>query len=167
MRRPPFAGILLTLIVVGFSNAAFAQRGGGGGRGGGATLGPVTRSRLDTLDVGFNLTKDQKKTIKGLLDDAQKNAAPAREGLLRTRAAVAAAIQGSKSPAEIDAAVADYAEQAAVMMAIEMKALAEVMKALTPAQRANNAAISTAFFLMRGAFLDSKKWDDAPDGRAY
>jgi hypothetical protein len=53
------------------------------------------------------------------------------------------------------------------MMALEMKALADVMKQLTDEQRANNAAISSAFFMMRGAFLDPKHWDDIPTGKLY
>jgi Spy/CpxP family protein refolding chaperone len=125
------------------------------------------KSRLDTLDAAFTLTKEQKKSIKALLDDAHKSAAPAREGLTKTRAAIAAAIQGNKGQADIDAAVKAYAEQSAAMTAIEMKALADIMKAVDATQRANNAAVSSAFFLLRGAFLDSKRWDDIPDGRMY
>ena len=127
----------------------------------------ASRSRLDTLDVNFKLTKDQKKTIKGILDDAQKNAAPIREGLTKSHAAIAAAVQGNKGQAEIDAAVKSYAEQATAMATLEMKALADVMKVLDAEQRANNAAVSSAFFLLRGAFLDNKRWDDIPDGRMY
>jgi Spy/CpxP family protein refolding chaperone len=166
-RRPLFVGILALAWVVTVSSDAFAQgRGGGGSRGGGIAM-PATRSRLDTLEVNFKLTKDQKKAIKALLDDAHKSAAPAREGLAKTRAAVAAAIQGNKGQADIDEAVKSYAEQATAMTSIEMKALADLMKALDAEQRANNAAVSTAFFMMRGAFLDPKKWDDVPDGKLY
>ena len=125
------------------------------------------RSRLDALEQDFTLTKDQKKAIKTLLDGAHKNAAPVRDGLTKTRTAVAAAIQGGKGQAEIDAAVNAYGEQAAAMTTIEVKALADVMKALTPEQRAKNAAVSSAFFMMRGAFLDNKKWDDVPNGKLY
>ena len=80
---------------------------------------------------------------------------------------MAAAIQANKGQSDIDASVKSYAEQATAMTSIEMKALADVMKALDAEQRANNAAVSAAFFMMRGAFLDSKKWDDIPDGRLY
>jgi len=145
----------------------FAQKGGGGSRGGGSISMPQPQGRLDILERAFTLTKDQKKAVKTLMDDAHKSAAPAREGLAKTRAAVAAAIQANKSAADIDAAVKSYAEQSAAMAGIEMKALADLMKALDPPQRANNAAVSQAFFMMRGAFLDNKKWDDIPDGKLY
>ncbi len=166
-RRHLLVGILALASAFTVSTSGFAQgKGGGGSKGGGVTM-PSTHSRLDALELSFKLTKDQKKAVKLLLDDAHKSAASAREGLTRTRAAIAAAIQGNKGQADIDAAVKSYAEQATVMTAIEMKALADLMKALDAEQRANNAAISTAFFMMRGAFLDPKKWDDIPDGRLY
>jgi hypothetical protein len=69
--------------------------------------------------------------------------------------------------AEIDRAIGEYAEQAAAMTAAEMTALAEIIQTLDPAQRANTAAIRSAFFLMRGIFLDKKRWDDVPDSRSY
>jgi Spy/CpxP family protein refolding chaperone len=164
-RRHLFVGILALASVLTVSVDGFAQGKGGGGAKGIAM--PSARSRLDTLEVSFKLTKDQKKALKLLLDDAHKSAAPTREGLTRTRAAIAAAIQGNQSQADIDAAVKSYAEQATVMTTIEMKALADLMKALDAEQRANKPAIATAFFMMRGAFLDPKKWDDIPDGRLY
>lgn len=143
---------------------AHAQgKGGGRGASGISAIGSSS-SRLDTLDKSFELTKDQKKAVKTLLDEAHKNAAPIREGLLKAHAAIGAAVQGNKGQAEIDAAAKSYADQAAAMAEHEMKALAGVIKLLTDAQRNNNAAVSAAFFMMRGAFLD-KKWDDTPDTR--
>ena len=168
-----FLSILLGVVVAAaVSQPAFAQRGGGGGggRGGGGGGGMMPsgeRSRLDALEQDFTLTKDQKKTVKTLLDEAHKSAASLRDGLTKTRASVAAAIQGGKGQAEIDVAVKAYGEQAAAMTAIEVKALSDVLKALTPEQRAKNAAVSSAFFMMRGAFLDNKKWDDVPSGKLY
>ena len=124
------------------------------------------RARLDTLTINFKLDGDQKKAIKALLDEAYKNAESARVGLTQSHAAIAAAIQGNKGQAEIDAAVTAYASHATAMAANEMKAMAQLMNALTEEQRANNAAISQAFFMLRGAFLE-KKWDDIPSGRLY
>jgi len=124
------------------------------------------RSRLDTMEADFTLTKDQKKAIKTLFDDAYKSAAPGREALPKAHAAIGSAIQGKKDQAEIDAAIKSYADQAAAMTSIEVKALADMLKTLTEQQRENNAAVSRAFFLMRGAF-NEKKWDDIPEGRLY
>jgi len=50
---------------------------------------------------------------------------------------------------------------------LEMKTLADVLTHLEPDQRTNGAAIRSAFFMMRGIFLDDKKWDAVPDSRSY
>lgn len=123
------------------------------------------QSRLIAMEKSFELTKDQKNAVKLLMDTAHKDAAPIREGLIRTHAALGAAVQANKDQAETDAASKAYAEQAAAMAAAEMKAMAGVMKLLTEAQRGNSAAISSTFFNFRGAFLDNKKWDDVPESR--
>jgi hypothetical protein len=127
---------------------------------GGAAASPLTRSEL--LEVSLKLDKNQKKTVKTILDDGLKNAAPIREGLVRTRAAIVAAIQAGKPQPEIDAAVRSYAEQAAAMTELEMKALAQIFQALEKEQMGNTAAVQSAFYMMRGIFND-KKWDDYPD----
>jgi Spy/CpxP family protein refolding chaperone len=162
--------VLLTTValVVAFSAWPHAQRGGGRG-GGGASAGEngYQYSRLEILANGFNLTKDQKKAVKTLLDDAHKGAAATREGLASSHAAIGAAIAANKGQAEIDAAVKAYAKQAAAMTELEMKALADVLMQLEPEQRTNGAAIRSAFFMMRGIFLDDKKWDSVPDSRSY
>jgi Spy/CpxP family protein refolding chaperone len=118
------------------------------------------------MEADFTLTKDQKKAIKTLFDDAYKTAEPVRDALAKAHASLGAAIQAKKDQTEIDAAIKSYAEQAAAMTSIEIKALADMLKTLTEQQRSNNAAVSRAFFLMRGAFLE-KKWDDIPTGHLY
>jgi len=163
-------GVLATLaLVLVLAALPHAQRGGGRGGGGGAPSGEngYQYSRLEILANGFDLTKDQKKTVKTLLDEAHKGAAPTREALASSHAAIGTAIAANKSPAEIDAAVKEYAKHAAAMTELEMKALAEVLMKLEPEQRANGAAIRSAFFMMRGIFLDDKKWDAVPDARSY
>ena len=87
--------------------------------------------------------------------------------MIRTRAAIAAAIQAGKEQTEVDRATSDYAEQAAAMTALEMTTLAQVIQTLDQDQRGNSSGIRSAFFLMRGIFLDKKRWDDVPDSRSY
>jgi Spy/CpxP family protein refolding chaperone len=157
---------LAVLSIVSLSAAALPQRGGRGG-GGGGTAPPYQATRMESLEADFKLTKDQKKSVKTILDDAHKSAAPIREALARTRAAIATAIQANKAQADVDAAVNSYAEQAAAMTSLEMKSLAQVLQALDQEQRGNANAVRSAFFLMRGIFLDNKKWDEIPDSRSY
>jgi len=156
-------GLLAAVVVVAALPArAFTQRGGGG-----APPTPLEQTRLNILESGFKLNKDQKKEVKTILDEAHKSGAPVRAALTRTHAAIAAAIQSNKSQEVIDAAVNEYAQQAAAMTALEMQALAQVLQTLDQEQRANGAGVRSAFFLMRGIFLDNKRWDDTPDGRSY
>ena len=37
----------------------------------------------------------------------------------------------------------------------------------TPEQRQNGAAIRSAFSMVRGMFLDEKKWDEIPKAQGY
>ena len=158
-------GACAAVVVAGtLATPALAQRGGGRGS---LPSADFQLTRLEILASSFTLNKDQKKAVKTILDAAHASASSARDGLTRTRAAIAAAIQANKEQAEIDRAIGEYAEQAAAMTALEMTALAEIIQTLDPAQRANTAAIRSAFFLVRGIFLDKKRWDDIPDSRSY
>jgi Spy/CpxP family protein refolding chaperone len=159
-----FSGALLTVPVMLLPPPAAAPAPQRGGRGGISVSN--NRARLDTLTVNFKLDGDQKKAIQALFDAAHEAAEPARSGLAESHAAIAAAIQGGQGQPAIDAAVKTYGEHAAAMTAIEMKAMADLMDALTEEQRANNAAISQAFFMLRGAFLE-RRWNDIPSGRLY
>lgn len=157
------AGLLAAAVVLGAcSILASAQRGGSG-----APPTPLEQTRLNILESAFKLNKSQKKAVKTILDDAHRNAASVRESLTRTHAAIAEAIESSKGQDVVDAAVNQYALQAAAMTAVEMQALAQILQALDQEQRANGAGVRSAFFLMRGIFLDNKRWDDVPDSRSY
>ena len=91
----------------------------------------------------------------------------AERGIIVCGSGAGAAIAANKGQAEIDAAVKQYGQQAAAMATLEMKALAQLLQQLEPAQRANQAAVRSAFVLMHGIFLDAKKWDAVPDSRSY
>lgn len=165
--RASLATLAAATIVATMTVSPRAQRGGRGGGTGGGEFGGFKLSRLETLAADFNLTKDQKKAVKSLLDEAHKGAAGTREALASSHAAIGAAISANKGQAEIDTAVKQYGQQAAAMTTLEMKALADMLRQLDPLQRTNGAAVRSAFFLMRGAFLDPRKWDAVPDSRSY
>jgi Spy/CpxP family protein refolding chaperone len=139
------------------ANAGQAGRGASGG-----ALG-----RLDIFTNLFALEGDQKKEIRGWLDEAHKATAPARKGLIETRATLAKAIASGADQAAIDAASAAYAVHVTTMTDAEMTVLARIIQRLTPEQRANQRTISTAFALMRGIFVNDRRWDIVPDRKAY
>jgi Spy/CpxP family protein refolding chaperone len=153
MRRPSRSTIVaLTLgLTLVLTPVVGAQRGGG------------QKARMDAMTESFQLEKDQRKQIKAEIDEAFKGAAPIRAELTKAREALVAAVAAGKPQADIDTAANAYGTQAAALADAEMKAFAALIGMLTPEQAKNNAAISRSFFLMRGAFIDDKKWDDIPD----
>jgi Spy/CpxP family protein refolding chaperone len=148
------------------TSAVVAQRGGRGGGGGGGGM-VASTNRLDILTTVFTLDKDQKNKVKTILDDGYKGTAPVRGQLTTARTAIAAAIQAGKPQAEIDKLVHDYAVQATAMTSAEMKALADITRVLNDEQKGNASAAVGALYLMRGMFINDKKWNISPDGRGY
>ena len=84
------------IILVGLLGSVliFGQRGGGGGggRGGGGgmvpagSFGPI--NKLDRITDMLKLSKDQKKDLKQIFDEAQKEAVPVHEQITKARVAV-------------------------------------------------------------------------------
>jgi hypothetical protein len=140
------------IIVVSGVATAEAQRGGGA----------FPYSRLESLEENFKLNGDQKRAVKAVLDEAHKSAAPVRDALLETHAALGAAVQAGKGQEEIVAAARAYGEQAAAMARLEMEAMAKVLAVADPDLK-NPQAIQAAFFMARGMFLKKNRWDEIPE----
>jgi Spy/CpxP family protein refolding chaperone len=151
LSRILLAGLLASTLV-------FAQRGGGGGRGGGSNMPSMEfgATRLDRLSDALKLTKDQKKDVKAAMDDAQKEATPVHEQLIKGHLAIAEVIAAGKSQEEIDKAVHSQAELQTQMASIEMHAFAKAVVVLEADQKQNG--IRMIFNMVRGAF-DGKNWN--------
>jgi Spy/CpxP family protein refolding chaperone len=132
---------------------------GGGGRGGGMdipSMGSAARpSRLDRMSLALKLNKDQKKSLKTILDDGQKEANPVRDQMAKSRQAIGDAIQGSKSPDEINQLVGSEAVLETQMAQIELKAFADIYKGLDKDQQALTRSV---FQMMKGIF-SGKNWN--------
>jgi Spy/CpxP family protein refolding chaperone len=155
----------LKLIAIGILTVALAtaQRGGGGGggRGGGGGGGsmpmmPAARSHLELMTDELKLSKEQKKEVKTLMDEAQKEAVPLKEQLAKSRAQLAAAIEAGKQE-DIDKAIQGYSELEAQMATLEMKAFSGIYKMLDGDQRGRSRGV---FVMMPGIFK-AKSWVDA------
>lgn len=151
------------LLLVGILavSMASAQRGGGGrgGGGGGMNLpvgGPYTKNHMEQMTDILQLSKEQKKDIKTLMDEAQKEAAPVREQMVKGRAQIAASVAGK--PDGLEEAIKSYSELEGQMAAIEMKAFAGIYKALDQEQKAKASGV---FRMMPGIF-SQKNWVDLP-----
>ena len=103
----------------------------------------------------LKLSKEQKKDLKALMDEAQKEAAPLKDQLAKSRAQLSAAIQAGK-PDEIDQAIQSHSVLEAQMTAVEMKAFAGIYKLLDGDQKSKSRAV---FVMMPGIFR-AKNWVD-------
>src|SRR5579883_1031109 len=158
MKRFVFTAILTAAL----ASTALAQRGGGGGgnrNNMGGDMGPQVRpappSRLDLLTQFLNLSKDQRKDVKNIMDEGRKQAAPLREQMAKSRAEMAAAVEGGKAE-EIDRAVKSYAGLETKMAEIELKSFAQIFKLLDNDQQSKTRAV---FTMMAGIF-QGKNWTE-------
>jgi hypothetical protein len=156
------AGVFATTLML-------AQgRGGGGGMGGGGDEGmggaggmggmqmPKTVNRMDQISEALKLNKDQKKEVKTILDDGQKEAAPVREQLMKSELAVGDAIQGGKSGDDLKPLINSEAALQAQMVGIEMSAFAKIYKLLDKEQQPQTRGV---FPMMKGIF-NGKNWNN-------
>jgi hypothetical protein len=118
-----------------------------------APMGPPTR--LETITQVMQLDKDQKKFMKEAFDEAQKEAAPLREQLVKSHEAIGAAALAGKSPEEINSLVSSHTALEAQMTQIELKAFVKVFLKLNKTQQGN---IRLLFQMMRGMFSE-KNWN--------
>jgi len=153
-------------VGVALASLGFAQRGGGGGgRGGGSEMDTgapmmmAVPTKWDNISNALNLTKDQKKAVRTMLDDGNKEAASLRDQLAKTRAALADALQAKKSDDEIKQTVDAYAAVAAQMSQMEMKTFAKIVTSLDENQKANRAGLAIVFNTMNGIFRN-KNWNE-------
>lgn len=155
----------IKLVTIGLLmvSLAAAQRGGGGGggrggRGGGdgVVMFPSAKNHLELMADELKLSKEQKKDVKTLMDEAQKEAAPLKEQLAKSRTQLVTAIESGKQD-EIDKAIQSHSVIEAQMTTLEMKAFAGIYKMLDADQKSKSR---TVFVMMPGIFR-AKNWVDA------
>jgi tRNA nucleotidyltransferase/poly(A) polymerase len=115
-----------------------------------------TPDKLGILTDTFKLTKDQKKLVKTVLDEGQKEAAPLRDEAAKSRQAIGEAVSAGKSQDEIDKLVKSHAGIETQMAGIEMKAFARIFKELDKEQQPRAQIL---FQMMNGIFKN-KNWND-------
>jgi hypothetical protein len=156
-----FYRLLLIGVLAASCGLAQGKKGGGGGMGGdsGSPMPMAMPNKFDTICNTLNLTKDQKKTVKTMLDDGAKEATPLREQLSKTRIVVADAIQNKKNDDELHSVEAASAAVAAQMTQLEMKTFAKLYSSLDDNQKANKNAVARVFQIMTGIFRE-KNWNE-------
>lgn len=154
--------MLFKLLSAGIlaASLASAQRGGGAPRGGG-DMSPrreePSQTRMDRITAMLALDADQRKQVKAILDDGQKEAAPVRDQLVTAQLEIAGAVQSGKSQDDIGKTIDDYAALDTQMTAIELRSLTKISQVLHQEQQAR---LGSLFWMMRGIFKN-KNWNDA------
>ena len=143
------------------ASLASAQWGGGAGHGGSDDLSPrregPSQTRMDRITAMLTLDPEQRKQVKSILDDGQKEAAPVRDQLVTAQLGIAEAVQAGKSQDEIGKRIDGYAALDTQMTTIELRSLAKISQALNKEQQAKTGSL---FWMMRGLFKN-RNWNDA------
>jgi hypothetical protein len=145
------AGILAATL-------ASAQRGGGGRGGSSGPMAPMGSQpdKLAILTDNLKLNKDQKKLVKTVLDESQKDATPLRDQAIKSRQAIGEAISAGKSQDEIDQLVKSHAAIESQMAGIEMKAFVKIYQGLDKDQQPK----AQVLFQMMSGIFKGKNWND-------
>ncbi|MBZ5622352.1 MAG: hypothetical protein LAQ69_27015 [Acidobacteriia bacterium] len=166
------AGICATTLVLaqgrggggggGMGGGGGDSGGEGGGMRGGASEGagiqmPRVVTRMDTISEMLQLNKQQKKEVKSILDEGQKEAAPVRDQIAKSRLAIGEAIQGGKSDDDLKPLVNSQAALTAQMAGIELSAFVKIYKLLDKEQLQQTRGV---FPMMKGIF-EGKNWNSA------
>jgi hypothetical protein len=161
-----FTGILATSLVLAQGRGGGGMGGGGdegSGMGGGSRGGeaggiqmPRVVNRMDQMSEALKLNKEQKKEVKTILDEGQKEAAPLRDQLMKSQLAIGEAIQGGKSQDDLKPLINSEAGLQAQMAGIELNAFAKIYKLLDKEQQPQTRGV---FPMMKGIF-DGKNWNN-------
>jgi hypothetical protein len=160
MRIKLFVGGLLC------ASLALAQGyGGGRGRGsGGGDMdpragGPPSTNRFENIANSLNLNKDQRKTVRTILDEAAKEAAPIRDHMSKSRIVVGEAITANKSEDELKQVAKAASDLNAQLSQIEIRTFAKTWATLDDIQKKDMRGLGRALSLMSGMY-HSKNWTE-------
>ncbi|HEX3875675.1 MAG TPA: periplasmic heavy metal sensor [Bryobacteraceae bacterium] len=153
--------MLRNVLVIACAFAALVSAQGKGGKKGGGgdqqnipmPTGPG--NRFEQFSEILKLDKDEKKQLKTIMDDAQKEAIPVRDQMEKQRETVAQSVAAGKQD-EVDTAVKAYAASESQMAEIEMSAFANFFKTLDKDQQAQSPRV---FAMFMGIFK-GKNWNE-------
>jgi Spy/CpxP family protein refolding chaperone len=156
LKRVLFLALALTALTF-----AQGKKGGGGGQSNSPMMAAASASRMDQFTTILKLDKDEKKQVKTIMDDAQKEATPVRDQMEKGRLAIAQAVAGGKQE-EIEAAVKAYAAAETQMAGLEMNAFGKIFQALDKEQQAKSPQV----YAMFPGIFKNKNWNESPsEGR--
>jgi len=154
--------LLVTALLCASLALAQGKRGGSGGGGDmgsgmGATPGPS--GKFENIAIALNLNKDQKKTVRAILDDGAKDAAPLRDQISKSRVAVGEAITAKKSQEDLKQIAKTSSDLAVQLTEVEIKTFARVFGTLDDTQKKDTRALGRVLSLMNGMY-HNKNWNE-------
>lgn len=112
-------------------------------------------SRLEMISDMLKLDSKQKKEVKTIMDEGQKDAAPVKEEMLKTRTVLAEAVAAGKSQDEIKSAADACAAAELKMQQVELGAFAKLYGLLEKDQQGK---VRPVLGMMSGIF-NGKNWN--------
>lgn len=157
------------LILAGLlcASLALAQGGGGGGKRGnsGGDMGapmaasPAAGNRFEDIATSLNLNKDQRKTVRTILEDGAKEAAPLRDQISKSRIAVGEAITQNKSQEDLKQIAKGSSDLVAQLAQLEIKTFVKIFGALDDSQKKDTRALGHVLSVTNGMY-HSKNWNE-------
>jgi hypothetical protein len=147
--------LFLSLAMAALTFAQGKKGGGGGGGQSNMSMMPGSVSKMDQFTQILKLDKDEKKQVKTVMDDAQKEATPVRDQMEKGRLAIAQAVAAGKQE-DVDAAIKTYSAAETQMAGIEMNAFAKIFQALDKEQQSKSPQI----FGMFSGIFKNKNWNE-------
>jgi Spy/CpxP family protein refolding chaperone len=155
------------LLVAGVlcASLALAQGGGqGGGRKGNSgpgsmgPMGPPPSDKFESIAKALDLSKDQRKAVRSILDDGAKEAVPLRDQLSKSRIAVGEAIGANKGVDELKQVAKTSSDLSAQLTELELKTFAKIFGALDDTQKKNMQSLGFVLSLMNDIY-HTKNWN--------
>jgi Spy/CpxP family protein refolding chaperone len=150
--------IRIVLMILLLTGSALAQRGGRGGGEDGPPIPVAQPSVLDKMVTACNLSKDQKKQFKTLLDAASKSAEPLRKQIPASLQLIGTAAVSGKNADELKRLMEENGEMRARLSELEYKTFGELYNLLTPDQRKGPGG--QRLFNLTSGILMKKNWNE-------
>jgi hypothetical protein len=154
-----------TFLVAGLLCASLALgqgRSGGKSSNSNGDMGPTaapTSNRFENIANALNLNKDQRKTVRTILDDGAKDAAPLRDQISKSRIVVGEAIGANKGEDELKQVAKTSSDLAVQLTLLELKTFGKVVGALDDTQKKDMRSVGRVLLLMNGMY-HNKNWNE-------
>jgi hypothetical protein len=146
-------GLILAAIIIPSTLAQEPPPRPGGRSDGQGMSDPARRSEMmvERLAQDIGLNKDQRKQMKGVIDNAQNSAKPLQQELQDTRKQIKEAIKAQKNQTELDALHQKLGATFAKLAAVQSSAFADALKLLKDDQKEDVDSIYDTLSMVTGS----------------